>query len=424
MSRAPIAWSLLVGPIVGAVTWGASAPPVAAAVAGVTATVCAALALGLASRRDVARDRVEPDTRWTTLLQAQTGGARETLAAVERLTDPLAIERRVTKAMRELAPGVELELLRAPQAPPGVLHRARQIDADTLGAAVVQGVVRHEQGLVVAVRYETTILGALVVRGDVAPNLLAQLRRFADLLAFRLELHRTYAELAQRERLAALGTFASALSHDLRSPLAAIQLALQGLGDHRQALGEDTELLDAALEETRRMVTLVGEILDFARPTELDAAASDLRRVIEAVAQRHGAIARSRNVRVLTQGVQRLPKVVADPARLQRALDNLVSNAVAFSPDGADVKIHAAADGMYVRIAVVDRGPGMREEERERAFEPFFTRRASGTGLGLAIVDRVVRAHGGSMQVESAPGRGTTMTMCLPIRPASDEATR
>ncbi len=414
MNRSPL-WSLPVGVLAAGAAWLAAAPPVAAVVAGVTATVLAGVALAVAIRR-VETSAPEAETRWTRLLETQGGGARETLAAVERLTDPLAIERRVTRAMRELAPGVELELLRASQAPAGVLVGARQIDPETLGAAVVEGVVRNPHGLVVAVRYEAMVFGALSVRGDVPPRLLGQLRRFADLLAFRLELHRTYAELAHRERLAALGTFASALSHDLRSPLSSIQLSLQSLGDHREALGEDAELLDIASDETKRVLGLLGEILDFARPIALDAAPADMAALLEAVARRHGASAAARNVRVIVSGEEALPKVVADPARLQRALDNLVSNAVAFSPEGADVKIQAAVEGLDVRIDVVDRGPGMSEEDQARVFEPFFTRRESGTGLGLAIVDRIVRAHSGSVRVDSAPGRGTTMTLRIPIR--------
>lgn len=413
------ALALVVGGTVGLLSAVTGAGATAVVVSGTAATVLCGLAVWAVRRPSVDSDETQ---RWTTLLSAQ-GQTRETLAAVERLTDPLAIERRVTAAMRDLAPDVELELLRAPEAPPGLLEGAREIDAATLGAAVVEGIVRNEHGLVIAVRYGPTLLGALSVRGRVAPRLLTQLRRFADLLAFRLELHRTYAELAHRERLAALGTFASALSHDLRSPLASIRLALQGLADHREALDDDVELLDLALEETDRLLAIVGEVLDFARPVELDAAPIDLAAVVELVAQRQRPVADARQVRIVVQGTATLPKIVGDAHRLERALDNLVSNAVSFSPAGADVKIVGSVVGMDVRLDVVDRGPGMSPENRARIFEPFFTRRQGGTGLGLAIVDRIVGAHGGSVAVESALGRGTTVSVCLSIRPTHESET-
>jgi signal transduction histidine kinase len=356
------------------------------------------------------------DARWTALLADGPAEARETLAAVEQLTDPLAIERRVTRAMRDLAPGAELELLRATQAPRGIMVGAREADGVQLVAAVQAKVLRTDTGVLLPVRYGAQVFGGLRVTGKVPGPAVLQLRRFADLLGFRLELHRLYAELAHRERLAALGTFASALSHDLRSPLSSVSLALQGLAVHRDALGADMEFIDIAQQETARMLALIAEILDFARPIDLDASALDCTRLAETVARTHEAAAAAAQVRLRVDVEDPLPPVAGDPVRMQRVLDNLVGNAIAFSPRGADAVVRVHADGDAVVFEVRDRGPGISAEDQARMFEPFFSRREGGTGLGLAIVDRIVDAHGGRMTVDSAPGRGTRIGVRLPAR--------
>ena len=112
-----------------------------------------------------------------------------------------------------------------------------------------------------------------------------------------------------------------------------------------------------------------------------------------------------------------LPTVPADRDLLARALGNLVANALEAMPDGGTlaVKTRAAEEG--VALEVSDTGPGLTEEQRTRLFTPYYTTKKGGTGLGLAIVQGIVSDHGGRIQVESAPGAGTTFTLVLPSAP-------
>jgi signal transduction histidine kinase len=373
------------------------------------------------------------DTRWTALLDSGTDRTRETLAVVEQLTDPLAIEHRIATEMRALAGVERLELLRAPDAPQGTLTQASLADGPLLQAAIGPGVLRRtgavpelsaamealHADVVIAVRYDARVYGLLAIEGRLRGSELLQARRFADLLAFKLELHRVYGELAHREQLAALGSFASAIAHDLRTPLSSISLSLQALAEKRAVLGADAELVDIATEETQRLESWVRELVDSSRPIHLQPHAMDPGPIIATVARSHERVAAQAGVQLRVEAAPELPWILGEPSQLERALDNLVGNAISVAPRGSDVKIEARALAAGVRIDVVDRGPGIAAADHERIFEPFFTRRAGGTGLGLATARRIVTAHGGSIEVDSAIGRGTRMSVLLPRKGAA-----
>ncbi|TAK66453.1 MAG: HAMP domain-containing histidine kinase, partial [Dehalococcoidia bacterium] len=117
--------------------------------------------------------------------------------------------------------------------------------------------------------------------------------------------------------------------------------------------------------------------------------------------------------------------LVGDGDQLERALGNLVANAIKFTPKGGSIELRAAADDGDVRLSVADTGVGIEPEQQARVFERFYKAdrgRGSGTGLGLAIVKHIARAHGGDVSLESRPGHGSTFTISLPRPPAGDGA--
>jgi signal transduction histidine kinase len=120
-------------------------------------------------------------------------------------------------------------------------------------------------------------------------------------------------------------------------------------------------------------------------------------------------------VRIETDLAAGLPPVPADRDLLARALGNLVANALEAMPDGGTLAVKTRAVGEGVALEVSDTGPGLTEEQRTRLFTPYYTTKKGGTGLGLAIVQGIVSDHGGRIQVESAPGAGTTFTLVLPV---------
>lgn len=212
-----------------------------------------------------------------------------------------------------------------------------------------------------------------------------------------------------------------AVSHDLRSPLTAIIAAGEALGSEEIAEGDRRALAAAVSAEAVRLSSLVDKLLDLSR---LEAGQAhprpdwcSLEEVVGAAVDDLGE--RGELVRVALD--PDLPFVQADAAQLERALTNLLENAIRFSAgEQALVKGRALKDRVVLRV--VDRGPGIPPEDLDLVFEPFYQRPGDrpheGSGLGLAIVRGLVEVNGGRVWAESVPGQGTTFVIELPLEPA------
>lgn len=248
------------------------------------------------------------------------------------------------------------------------------------------------------------------------------------------------AELRRSERLAATGRLAASIAHEVRNPLAAISGSVQmlvGAGDARG--DEEKRLSEIVLREADRLNGLITDFLSYAHPRPPKTESVDLAGTVEDVTRMLANGGRS-DVVVLADVAPGLC-VQADPGQLRQVLWNLCANALQAMPEGGRLEIaghpvgdcpQAAEDGSRnadpdatsrdgrVQIRVSDTGEGIDPEAVERIFDPFFTTKPEGTGLGLATVHRIVEAHGGSLRVESAVGRGTTFWIELPR--ATEEA--
>jgi len=237
-------------------------------------------------------------------------------------------------------------------------------------------------------------------------------------------LRKTQKRLVRRERLAAVGSMAAVLAHEVRSPLAVCVNAVGALR-HGSAKGEeDRETLLAILdEEMRRLELLVDDLLDFGRPGHRsfrEVVASEVVSAAVDAARQDPRIPQGVQVRtVFGEGAEGL--AFWDVRGVHQLIANLVLNgAHAIASDAARGEVSVALgsrDGGF-EIRVTDDGPGVADDVRDRMFEPFFTTRPMGTGLGLAVVRRVVDDHEGRVVVESGPGgRGTAMRVWLPGAP-------
>ena len=211
-------------------------------------------------------------------------------------------------------------------------------------------------------------------------------------------------------------SFLLSVSHELKTPLAAIrghgEALLDGVMELPQAAG-------VVVAEAKRLERLVRDLLDLARLNQRSFAVSlqpvDLAELAEEAVQRHAPQAARLGVSLAAEGDGPAP-ATADPDRVLQVLSNLIENALRSTPAGGEVVVRAAAG----RLTVADTGPGIAPEELPRAFERFFLysryarNRAVGTGLGLAIVKELAEAMGGTVTVESAPGRGTSFVVGLP----------
>jgi signal transduction histidine kinase len=228
-------------------------------------------------------------------------------------------------------------------------------------------------------------------------------------------------ELAERERLAALGQMAASISHNLKNPLGSIKTILQvqmESGELPASVRAETRMV---LEEINRLSATLVQLLKFGRPTilgESDTASCDAGLVLEEVAGvlRHEAGRRGVVVRV-TQPVAPIP-VAAGSEAVHEILSNLILNALEATPAGGSVEIKLDTTALISKITLDDDGPGIPPVLQSRILQPFFTTKTQGTGLGLTIVDRRIAEAGGTLEFHSprANGRGTRCVVTLPTR--------
>ncbi|HKS78561.1 MAG TPA: ATP-binding protein, partial [Gaiellaceae bacterium] len=231
-------------------------------------------------------------------------------------------------------------------------------------------------------------------------------------------------ELARLSELRA--DFVSLVSHELRSPMAAVIGAARTLQDRWRMLTADQREAFLALigDETSRLAELVGDVLDTSR---IEAGTFSYRfeevelgRVIDEAVE--AAVLAQQEVAVVSVVRTGLPAIRGDRARLRQVLGNLIENAVKYSPEGGEVRISATAGNGAVQISVRDSGPGIPRDQQARIFEKFGRADVEGgskpgTGLGLFIARSIAEAHGGSLEVSSGFEPGATFTLALPVDP-------
>jgi signal transduction histidine kinase len=227
------------------------------------------------------------------------------------------------------------------------------------------------------------------------------------------ELANAQEQLVRSERLAAIGELASTIGHELRNPLGVISNAVYLLrGDLGPTPTEAASRhLSTAEREVSAATVIVSDLLEFAR--QRDPVTTD----VDAVALVDEALSVLPPPSGIT-AVRNLPSppvlLAADRDMLRQVLLNLVGNAYQAIVEGGTVTVGLTVDGPQLHLSVTDTGVGMDAEVSRRVFEPFYTTKARGVGLGLAVSRRIVEAHGGDIDVVSAPGEGTTFTVTLP----------
>ncbi|WP_066373730.1 sensor histidine kinase [Herbidospora mongoliensis] len=247
-------------------------------------------------------------------------------------------------------------------------------------------------------------------------GMLAQIERAFD--------DRSRSEAAARESEERMRRFVADASHELRTPLTSIR----GYAEfHRQAPQSDvTRLMRRIESEAERMSLLVEDLLLLARLDQqrpLQSKPVDLLAIAGDAVQDARILAPGRSISLVVEGTT-APIVSGDEVRLRQVVGNLMSNALAHTPDGVPVTVTVGAGGDEAFIEVADKGPGMTADEAERVFERFYRAdparthdESSGTGLGLSIVSSLVKAHGGTVTVETSPGVGAAFRVALRLEP-------
>ncbi len=257
------------------------------------------------------------------------------------------------------------------------------------------------------------LLRRLIRSGDELRDRTRELKRSYE------ELRAVQEELVQKEQLAAVGELSAVIAHEVRNPLAALRNAAAGLRRPDLVAAEQRTLLGMLDEEADRLNRLVRDLLTYARPLAPQRkplpVAALVDRAMEA-AMRDKPEATSIEIDVELAGAP--SSLHGDADLLRGAFVNIVENAVQAMPHGGVLTVRARRaileHAPAIALTFHDTGEGMDTLVRSKARDPFFTTRPSGTGLGLAIVERVVHAHGGTVELESSYDKGTTVTVTLP----------
>ena len=255
-----------------------------------------------------------------------------------------------------------------------------------------------------------TLLGTVVGVGILADLEASERRKVTTLTA----------SVTQAEKLAALGTLAAGIAHEINNPIGVITSRVELMrldADAHHLPNEVRNDLDVVHRHARRVARITQGLLSFARkspharsPVDLNQIVDDTLVLLEHPLTRGG-------VTIVTTRAPGLPRLMGDANALQQVLVNLLTNARdAITGAGTiDVRTEASPDRREVRLSVHDTGRGIPREALPRVFDPFFTTKPEGTGLGLAISYGIVRDHGGTIDVDSRPDHGTTFTVTLPI---------
>jgi len=226
----------------------------------------------------------------------------------------------------------------------------------------------------------------------------------------------TQQRLIQREKLASLGEMAAGVAHEIRNPLGGIKMATtllsSGVDDRRIS----QEMAQSVLSGIAEIEAIVADLLDYARDTRLDLQEYALARILAPVVEGYAAEAQTRGVAFVARGLDLDLVAAVDGQRLRQVFANVVKNALEATErrPGGRVEVSLLGRAGAAVVEVADNGTGMEPEHREKIFLPFYTTKPTGTGLGMAIVKKIMDLHGGEIEIDSAPGRGTTVRLVIP----------
>jgi len=218
------------------------------------------------------------------------------------------------------------------------------------------------------------------------------------------------------------------VSHDLRTPLASLHGYLETLliKEGKLTLEEQRNFLETAMKQSERLSRLVGELFELAKldshETKVHCEAFSLSELVQDVTQKFQLVAQTKHVALNTHFCADLPAVLADIGLIERALENLIQNALRYTPEGGIVTVALTHEEHKIIVRIADTGCGISEQDLPHIFDRFYRvdrhHRSEGAGLGLAITKRILELHGNRIDVHSRLNAGTTLTFELPAHPS------
>ncbi|MEE8392025.1 MAG: ATP-binding protein, partial [Anaerolineae bacterium] len=290
----------------------------------------------------------------------------------------------------------------------------RSDDGSTIIYGVVSDITERKQAEEALRELNTTL------ETQVAERTAELQQRAVELEAALGELREAQERLLRSERLAVIGELAGSVAHDLRNPLGVISSSAYYIRRKLTQTGQADERILGSLEQMEKNVVasdrIIRGLLEFARGRPPELRPTDINQAVRS-ALADAPLPPPNEVAVVTHLAEGLPQIPLDAQQLERVFINLITNAVQAMPERGQLEVRTWRDEEIgnIVVSISDVGEGIPPENMARIFEPLFSTKVHGTGLGLPICQRIVEAHGGSIEVESQVGAGSTFTVRLPL---------
>ncbi len=236
-----------------------------------------------------------------------------------------------------------------------------------------------------------------------------------SLIEKRGELEKTYKELAKQERMAEIGNFSMMIAHELKNPLGIIKGSVDILAKEGVKAKVRKTMVEYIQDEVKRLNRLVNDFLSFARPNPAHKSLVDINQMISKMTN-HIPLPefKEKDISLKVELSKDISEINLDEHQIYQTLLNLFNNAIQAIPKGGEITFKTKKSDSGVLINVMDDGIGIPDEEKEKVFEPFFTKKPRGTGLGLAVVKKIIANHQGAIEITDREGGGTVFSIWLP----------
>jgi signal transduction histidine kinase len=230
------------------------------------------------------------------------------------------------------------------------------------------------------------------------------------------ELKTAQDKLIRSERLVAMSHLVQGVAHEIRNPVTTIGGFARRI---KKILKKDTEVdkyLNVILEESERLESLVKQVHEYTRVLAASLTLDDIRATLHEVVHKFEPVAKQQGVSLVTKMDENLPLTRMASSQIVTALSNIMENAMESMPDGGELVLEAKQRNSQLFIKILDTGYGIRQEYLNSVYDPFFSSKTHGAGLGLAVVYQIVKNHDGDITIQSQEGKGTSVTIRLPVR--------
>ncbi|OPY85454.1 MAG: Sensor protein ZraS [Smithella sp. PtaU1.Bin162] len=222
-------------------------------------------------------------------------------------------------------------------------------------------------------------------------------------------------EVAKSRHLNSIASLAAGVAHEIRNPLSSIKGFAVYFRERFSEKEEDQTIADTMIAEVERLNRVISQLIEFARPLELKREKIHLPDLFQHPLTLIAPDLKKNNINIIMNTAPDMPLVDVDPDKVKQVLLNVFLNAAAAMKNGGTLEISLMTDKNIITVAVSDTGTGIEKKDLPRIYDPYFTSKPTGTGLGLAVVQKIMEAHGGTINVESTAGQGTTVSLHFPL---------